>query len=95
MNNETGKKEYTYEEALSLYTDGGDTKVFGDYLFKIIVLIIIYILASGSKNKIYNIMSLFQAIRNRDIDEINRLLEEDLFRKMKIIIFYISTVLGT
>ena len=41
VNNETGKKEYTYEEALSLYTDGDDTKVFGDYLFKIIVLVII------------------------------------------------------
>lgn len=41
VNNETGKKEYTYEEALSLYTDGDDTKVFGDYLFKIAVLIII------------------------------------------------------
>jgi hypothetical protein len=41
VNNETGKREYTYEEALSLYTDGGDTKVFGDYCFKIIVLVII------------------------------------------------------
>lgn len=41
VNNETGKKEYTYEEALSLYTDGSDTKVFGDYCFKIAVLIII------------------------------------------------------
>jgi hypothetical protein len=41
VNNETGKKEYTYEEALSLYTNSDDTKVFGDYLFKIAVLIII------------------------------------------------------
>jgi len=41
VNSETGKKEYTYEEALSLYTDGIDTKVFGDYCFKIAVLIII------------------------------------------------------
>lgn len=41
VNTETGKKEYTYEEALSLYTSGGDTKVFGDYLFKLVALIII------------------------------------------------------
>ena len=41
VNNEIGKKEYTYEEALSLYTSGEDTKVFGDYCFKIIVLVII------------------------------------------------------
>ena len=41
MNSETGKKEYTYEEALSLYKEGGDKKVFGDYLFKLAVLIII------------------------------------------------------
>ena len=41
VNNETGKKEYTYEEALSLYTSGDDIKVFGDYLFKLAVLIII------------------------------------------------------
>ena len=41
VNSETGKKEYTYEEALSLYTSGGDTKVFGDYCFKLAALIII------------------------------------------------------
>ena len=41
VNSETGKKEYTYEEALSLYTNGDDTKVFGDYLFKLAVLVII------------------------------------------------------
>ena len=41
VNSETGKKEYTYEEALSLYTEGGDKKVLGDYLFKLAVLIII------------------------------------------------------
>ena len=39
VNNETGKREYNYEEALNLYTD--KPKIFGDYLFKLIVLIII------------------------------------------------------
>jgi len=39
VNNETGKKEYTYEEALDLYNT--KPKIFGDYLFKLIVLIII------------------------------------------------------
>lgn len=39
VNNELNKKEYTYEEALSLYTE--EPKVFSDYCFKIIVLIII------------------------------------------------------
>ena len=39
VNNETNKKEYTYGEALNLYSS--ETKIFGDYLFKLIVLIII------------------------------------------------------
>ena len=39
VNNELNKKEYTYEEALSLYTE--EPNVFGDYCFKLIVLIII------------------------------------------------------
>ena len=39
VNNETNKKEYTYREALNLYSS--ETKIFGDYLFKLIVLIII------------------------------------------------------
>ena len=39
VNNETGKREYTYEEALSLYTE--ESPKFGDYLFKLIVLVII------------------------------------------------------
>ena len=39
VNNETGKKEYTYIEALDLYK--GEPKEFGDYLFKLSVLIII------------------------------------------------------
>tara|TARA_B100000900_G_scaffold118113_1_gene99563 strand:+ start:1649 stop:2083 length:435 start_codon:yes stop_codon:yes gene_type:complete len=39
VNNELNKKEYTYEEALSLYTN--EHNVFGDYCFKIVVLIII------------------------------------------------------
>tara|TARA_B100000035_G_C20760220_1_gene447948 strand:- start:40 stop:447 length:408 start_codon:yes stop_codon:yes gene_type:complete len=39
VNTELNKKEYTYEEALSLYTE--EPPKFGDYLFKIIVLVII------------------------------------------------------
>lgn len=39
VSNELNKKEYTYEEALSLYTE--EPNVFGDYCFKLIVLIII------------------------------------------------------
>jgi hypothetical protein len=41
VNNETGKKEYTYEEAIDLYMSGPDNKILGDYLFKLAVLIII------------------------------------------------------
>ena len=39
VNNELGKKEYTYIEALDLYTS--TPREFGDYLFKLAVLIII------------------------------------------------------
>ena len=39
VNTELNKKEYTYEEALSLYTE--EPPKFGDYCFKIIVLVII------------------------------------------------------
>ena len=54
VNNELNKKEYTYEEALSLYTE--EPNVFGDYCFKLIVLIIIlYFLYQVLKNKVYNI----------------------------------------
>ena len=39
VNNELGKKEYNYIEALDLYTS--TPREFGDYLFKLAVLIII------------------------------------------------------
>ena len=39
VNNETNKKEYTYEEALDLYMK--DYSNYGNYCFKLIVLIII------------------------------------------------------
>jgi hypothetical protein len=39
VNNELGKKEYSYIEALDLYTS--TPREFGDYLFKLAVLIII------------------------------------------------------